>query len=144
VNGARFIDTNVLIYAISQDADEADKTQRARELIRAGPFCVSTQVLGEFYRATTSPRRQHPLTHAEAVAWVQMWKQNDVRGITVAHVDLALEVRRRFGIGYFDGLIVAAARLAECPILYTEDLADGQDYGGVTAENPFKENKNGG
>ena len=57
-----------------------------------------------------------PLKHVEAVAWVQLWKRHDVRPITVAHVDLALEVAARFRVSYFDALILAAARLAgRCP-----------------------------
>jgi len=99
---------------------------------------MPTQVLGEFYSAVTSPRRASPLQHGEAVAWIQVWKLHEVRDITRAHVDLALEVRARFEIGYYDALIVAAARLARCPVIFTEDLNDGQDYGGVRVQNPFQ------
>ena len=60
--------------------------------MRRTDACLSTQVLGEFYRAVTSSRRAMPLKHKEAVAWVQFWKRHDVRPITVAHVDLALEI----------------------------------------------------
>jgi predicted nucleic acid-binding protein len=94
-------------------------------------------VLGEFYRAVTSSKRASPLTHREAVAWVQLWKRHDVRRITVPHVDLALELAGRFKIGYFDCLILAAARLAECSVVYSEDFSAGRDYGGVRVENPF-------
>ena len=53
------------------------------------------------------------------------------------HVDLALELTGRFQLGYFDALILAAARLADCETVYSEDLNDGQDYGGVRVVNPF-------
>ena len=43
----------------------------------------------------------------------------------------------RFQIGYFDALILAAARLADCATVYSEDLSTGQDYGGVRVENPL-------
>jgi predicted nucleic acid-binding protein len=138
MSGKPFLDTNVLIYAIAGRGSEAAKAVRARALLAADTVCLSTQVLGEFYRAVTSARRAAPLQHTEAVAWVQMWKRHDVRPITVAHVDLALELAARFQIGYYDALVVAAARLAGCPILYSEDLSDGQDYGGVRVENPFR------
>jgi predicted nucleic acid-binding protein len=71
------------------------------------------------------------------VAWIQFWKRHEVRPITVAHVDLALEITDRFQVNYFDALIVAAARLAGCHIVYSEDLNAGQDYAGVRVENPF-------
>lgn len=95
-------------------------------------------MLGEFYRATTSPRREQPLTHEEAVSWVQLWKRHAVHAIAVPHVDLALELGGRYGIGYFDALILAAAHFAECRLVYSEDLGAGQDYAGVRVENPFR------
>jgi predicted nucleic acid-binding protein len=134
-----FVDTNVLVYAVAGPGPDAGKAERARALLRAGTVCLSTQVLGEFYCAVTHTRRSSPLQHKEALAWVQMWKRHDVRDITLAHVDLALELRARFGISYYDALIVAAARLAGCPVLYSEDLNHGQDYGGVRVENPFRD-----
>ena len=45
--------------------------------------------------------------------------------------------REMQGIGYWDGLIVAAARLAQCTMLYTEDLRDGQTFDTVRIVNPF-------
>ena len=41
----RFVDTNVLIYAVSPSAGEAGKRRRARELLREGGLAVSVQVL---------------------------------------------------------------------------------------------------
>ncbi len=108
-------------------------------MARQNNVCLSTQVLGEFYRAVTSSRRAVPLNHTEAAAWVQLWKRHDVRPITVTHVDLALEIAVRFQIGYFDALILAAARLADCTTVYSEDLNAGQNYGGVVVVNPFRE-----
>ena len=132
-----FLVTNALVYAIESGGPDPDKTAAAQSLTRRGDVILSTQVLGEFYRAVTSSRRLVSLTHAEAVAWIQLWKRHDVRNISVSHVDLALEVAGRFQISYYDALIVAAARLANCETVYSEDLNAGQDYGGVRVENPF-------
>lgn len=132
-----FLDTNVLVYAIETSGAEPAKSRIALALAKLTNVCLSTQVLGEFYRAVTSPRRASPLTHEEALAWVQLWKRHDVRPVTVAHVDLALELVPKFQIGYFDSLILSAARLAGCSLVYSEDLNAGQDYGGVRVENPF-------
>ena len=103
------------------------KSSTALALARRTDVCISVQVLGEFYRAVTSPRRAAPLTHEEAVSWAQLWKRHDVRSVTVPHVDLALELSRRFQLGYFDALILATARLAGCEVVYSEDLDDGQN-----------------
>lgn len=136
--GSIFLDTNILVYAIESAGPDAAKSLTALALAKRTGMCLSTQVLGEFYRAVTSPRRAVPLTHDEAVAWVQLWKRHDVRPVTVPHVDLALELSARFRIGYFDALILAAARLADCSTVYSEDLNDGQDYDGVRVCNPFR------
>lgn len=136
--GSVFLDTNVLVYAIETAGPDARKSSTALELARRTDVCLSAQVLGEFYRAVTSPRRRVPLAHDEAVAWVQLWKRHDVRAVTVPHVDLALELTKRYQLGYFDALVLAAARFADCEIVYSEDLNDGQDYGGVRVENPFR------
>ena len=133
-----FVDTNVLVYAIAREGQEAKKSEKAKALLQFSNLCLSTQVLGEFYRAVTSSRRQTPLSSQQAIAWVQLWKRFEVQPITVPHVDLALDICGRFQIGYFDALIISAARLATCNKVYSEDLNDGQDYARVRVENPFR------
>jgi predicted nucleic acid-binding protein len=137
MNDSVFLDTNVLVYAIETGGPEPVKSAAALDLVHRSKICLSTQVLGEFYRAVTSPRRQTPLSHEETVAWIQLWKRFDVRSITISHVDLALELTDRYRVSYFDALILAAAGLAGCSVVYSEDLCDGQDYSGVRVENPF-------
>lgn len=44
----------------------------------------------------------------------------------------------RFGLSFWDGLIVAAARQASCRYLLTEDLQDWQELGSVRVVNPFR------
>ena len=137
----RFIDTSVLVYALVTNGIEAAKGAKAREILRSEQVCISTQVLGEFYQAVTSSRRQSALTHDEAIAWIQLWKRYEVKGISVSHVDLALELTRLFQVNYYDGLIIAAARLAGCPVLSSEDLNDGLEYDGIRVQNPFRTTK---
>jgi predicted nucleic acid-binding protein len=137
MNAKVFLDTNILIYAVEVGGPEPAKSAAALALVRRTDVCLSTQVLGEFYRAVTSPRRAVPLTHQETLAWVQLWKRHDVRSITTGHVDLALDITHRFQVNYFDALILAAARIAGCEVVYSEDLNAGQDFGGVRVENPL-------
>ena len=136
--GRVFLDTNILVYAIEIAGPDPAKSSRALALAKRTDACISVQVLGEFYRAVTATRRAVPLKHDEAVAWIQLWKRLDVRSMTMPHVDLALEIVGRFGVSYFDALILAAARLAGCKTVFSEDLSDGQDYGGVRVEDPFR------
>ena len=43
-----------------------------------------------------------------------------------------------FQVSFWDSLIVAAAEQANCSVLFTEDLNDGQSIRGVRVVNPFK------
>ena len=44
----RFVDTNILLYRISNDAAEADKAAIAAELLRHPDLALSVQVLQEY------------------------------------------------------------------------------------------------
>ena len=132
-----FLDTNILVYAIEETLPLSGKIAVARALVKGPDWMISTQVLGEFYRATTAKRRAVPLSHEEAVAWVQLWKRSPVSPVQPPQVDLALELCGRYQIGYYDALILSAARLSGCGIVYSEDLNSGQDYGGLVVRNPF-------
>lgn len=60
-----------------------------------------------------------------------------MRAITVPHVDLALELSGRHAVSYHDALVLSAAHFAGCPVVFSEDLNAGREYGGVRVENPF-------
>jgi predicted nucleic acid-binding protein len=53
---------------------------------------------------------------------------------------LGLDMAERYGFSIYDGLIVAAATRAECTILYTEDLQQGQMIENLKIQNPFAGN----
>ena len=55
-----------------------------------------------------------------------------VEPISEATHDLGLAIAERYGFSIYDGLIIAAASLAGCSRLYSEDLQDGQVVEGVT------------
>ena len=56
--------------------------------------------------------------------------------ISEATHDLGLAVAERYGFSIYDGLIIAAANLTGCSLLYSEDLQNGQTAQGVTIRNP--------
>ena len=60
-----FLDTDILIYAISSDASHSEKTTVALNLIGSSDFGISTQVMNEFYVTATQTLKQ-PLTHEQA------------------------------------------------------------------------------
>ncbi|MEY4556814.1 MAG: hypothetical protein RL093_1933 [Pseudomonadota bacterium] len=50
----------------------------------------------------------------------------------------AWSLQDRHGVQWWDALLVASANAAGCEHFLSEDLNDGQAYGGVTAINPFR------
>ena len=52
-------------------------------------------------------------------------------------VEKAWIIQDRFLFSWWDSLIIAAAQVAECRYLLTEDLQDGQELDGVIVVNPF-------
>lgn len=46
---------------------------------------------------------------------------------------------QRYQISYWDAAILEAAKALGCETVLSEDLNDGQDYGGVRVENPFRD-----
>lgn len=132
-----FVDTNVLIYSILPSDSEQDKAEIADAVLAAGPVCFSVQVFQEFYVQATRGTRANRLAHDEAVGLIQAWKRYPVQEMTVELLDKALSSRERWGLSYWDAAIIEAARMLGCAVVYSEDMAQGQDYGGVRVVNPF-------
>ena len=133
----RFADTNVLLYAASTVPEERSKARIARELLEAQDLALSVQVLQEFYVQATRPSRSDRMSHEQAAALIEAFCRFPVQETTLPLVRAALDTRERFGISYWDAAVLEAARSLGCSIVLSEDLADGQDYGGVTVQNPF-------
>lgn len=133
----QFVDTNVLLYAVSRDPAERDKARRANEILDEGDVALSTQVLLEFYVQATRPARTQPLRHEQAAGMIETLLAFRVQETTVAIVLAAMAARERFGISYWDAAILEASRAAGCDVVLSEDLDDGQDYDGVRIANPF-------
>jgi predicted nucleic acid-binding protein len=134
----RFIDTTVLLYAISRDREERDKAKRANEILTGRDIALSVQVLQEFYVQATRKGRRDPLTHEQAVELVESFMRFSVAPITAGLMLAALATHRRFGISYWDAAILEASRSLGCDVVLSEDLNDGEDYAGVRVENPFR------
>ena len=135
----RFVDTNVLLYAISRDPQEQAKAARANEILAARELGLSVQVLQEFYVQATRVSRSDRLTDEQAATLVESFRRFPVQESTVAMTLAAIVTKQRFAISYWDAAIVEAARSMNCEIVLSEDLSDGQDYGGVRVENPFRD-----
>ncbi len=134
----QFVDTNVLLYAISRDPGEQDKAKRANEILAQRDLALSVQVLQEFYVQATRASRRDPITHEQAVRLIESFRRFPVQDITSAVVMAALDTRQRFRLSYWDSAIIEASRVMGCAEVLSEDLGDGQDYAGVRVTNPFR------
>lgn len=132
-----FLDSNILIY--SYDPIDPRKQEIAQALLRRaiqGEAVASTHVLSEF--ATTLLHKKIPPASAEAVKAVL----DTLTAIRLVLPDegivrRAVEAHEAYGIPFYDGMIVAAAKRAGCTRIWSEDLNPGQTYFGMKVENPF-------
>jgi predicted nucleic acid-binding protein len=134
----RFVDTNVLLYAVSTAEDERTKKERALEILDGVDVVLSVQVLQEFYVQATRASRTEKLEHDLAVALIESWLRFRVHDVTQSVMRNALATSQRWQISYWDAAIVEAAREAGCPTVLSEDLQDGMDFAGVRVMNPFR------
>jgi predicted nucleic acid-binding protein len=134
----QFVDTNILIYA--HDISAGQKHGRAKELMRdlwhSGDGCLSIQVLQEFYVNVTQ-KVTKPLSAeaaAQIIADLSVW---EVHCPKMEDVLDAIRLQQRYQISFWDAMIISSAQKLGCKILWSEDLNDGQDYGGVVVRNPL-------
>ncbi|MBK5257201.1 MAG: PIN domain-containing protein [Vicinamibacteria bacterium] len=135
----KFVDTNILLYAISKDQAERRKTNIAIELLEAplGELALSVQVLQEFYVQATRVSRGAALPPRLAEDYIDHWRAFEVQDMTVELFRAAVTSSRRFKVSYWDAAIIEAARMMGCDTVLSEDLSHGQSYGGVRVRDPF-------
>jgi predicted nucleic acid-binding protein len=127
-----FIDSNILLYTVGADAAKAE---RANQLMDERPI-ISVQVLNEFVNVG---RKKLKLEWAGIEAGVaHALEYCEVVPVILAGHIRAMQLAKKDKIGIYDANIVAAAELAKCDILYTEDLSHGQKIGRVLIQNPFR------
>lgn len=134
----RFVDTDVLLYSISEDPEERGKATRARTMLEDRSLVLSVQVLAEFYFQATRASRPDKLSHEQAAGLVKSFMRWSIQESNKQLVLAALGAMERFGLSYWDAAIIEAARLSGCRTVVSEALKDGEDYDGVRVENPFK------
>lgn len=133
----RFVDTNVLLYAASTAREESAKAEIARSLLDESDIALSVQVLQEFYVQATRARKRDRLEQEQASLLIESWLRFPVKEIDVPLMQAALKTAERYRISYWDAAIIEAARALDCSTVLSEDLSDGQDYGGVVVADPF-------
>ena len=132
-----FIDTNVLVYA--HDLDAGKKHDKAKSLVadlwRSDPLpWISVQVLQELL--VSFRRKDVPLPEIRGT--VEDYARWRVVENTVQIVEMGLSEMERWQLSFWDALILAAARQIGAKRIWSEDLSDTQDYGGIRVVNPLR------
>ena len=100
-------------------------------------MALSVQVLQEFYHQATRSTRPGRLTHADALAFLGTLLRFPIQAVTLDVFRAGVAISQRFGLSYWDGAILAAARALGCDAVYSEGLSSEQDYDGLRVINPF-------
>ncbi|MDN5862430.1 MAG: PIN domain-containing protein [Salinisphaera sp.] len=132
-----FVDTNILLYAVSSAPEEATKTRVARSILEGADWRLSVQVLQEFY-VNAVRKLARPLSERSAIRFIQRLSHTEPLPVDLALMLRGTRLANRYQLSYWDGAIIAAAHFSACEVVLTEDLNDGQRYGDVTAMNPFR------
>lgn len=114
-----FLDTNILIYALGDDV----KAVRAQAILDEGGT-IGVQSLNEF--ATVARRKLRydwPAIH-HAIAALRVLCPAIIPLTDAIHRD-GLRIAERYKLAIYDSMIVAAALVAGCDRLWSEDLQHG-------------------
>jgi predicted nucleic acid-binding protein len=134
-----FSDSTTLIYPL----DRTDPAKKARcvawlRILRKNNcLALSPQVLNESYWVVSRKpafiwARPHVRTYLMTYA---PWATAPLNAQTLAD---AFQIEDRYGLRFWDAMIIASANAAGCDYLLSEDLNDGQVYGSVRVINPFR------
>ena len=137
-----FFDTNILVYSF--DATDHGKYEVASDLIvqacQKGDVVISTQVLKEFYVTVTQkvPQKMNMDVAEQAIRDFSLWA---VVETSVSLILKAIKFQKQHKFSFWDAMIVAAAKVSDCTILFTEDLSHDTVIGNLHVLNPFVKNE---
>ena len=126
-----FVDTNVVLYLL----DDGLKAEQAEAILARGPR-ISVQVLNE---AMVNCRRKAGLDWDETASFLAGVRALcSVEDVTLRTHEVGRALAERYGFSVYDAMIVAAALIAGCTTLWTEDMQTGLLVEGqLRLVNPF-------
>ncbi len=127
-----FADTNVIIYAQSDDGEKTVKTVQVLE----GGVVISAQVVNETISVLTA-KHGFPLVEAHQIA-AYLLASCEIVPLDANTIREAIRLSARYRLPHWDALIIGAALLANCDRLYSEDFQNGKIFDErLTVVNPF-------
>lgn len=117
-----FLDSNILVYCYS--TSDARKQGIARTLSALDNVHISTQVLNE---TTNVLSKKYHIAWNDLANLITDFESNFiVHQLTSSEIKKACGIAERYSFSFFDSLMVASAMECHCPVLYSEDMQNGQ------------------
>jgi predicted nucleic acid-binding protein len=133
----RFVNTNILLYSVSIDPRDKNKSGVAETLLQSPDLALSVQVLQEFYAQVTRPTRFGAVTHEQTTIFIAALKRYPIIDNSIDVLEEALIICKRWKLSIWDANIIAAAKALGCEQVLSEDMQDDQTIAGVRVVNPF-------
>ena len=115
-----FLDTNIIIYAFSNDTN---KKQISKQFLKKSPI-ISIQVINE---TLSVGYKKLKLSHNEIMEiFIFLNKSCTIVNIETQTIELAINLKENYKFSYWDSLIIASALENDCKHLYSEDLQHDQ------------------
>jgi predicted nucleic acid-binding protein len=131
-----FLDSNVLLYALSDAPEERAKRERAKHLIATEDFGTSYQVLMETWVVATR-KMAKPVGAEKVAAFLERILAFPCVFGTTGLYRVAFRFSQRYGVHPYHAAILAAAHELGASRVFSEDMAHGQAYDDVKVLNPF-------
>ena len=135
MNGKAFLDTNLLIYLYSEK--ELAKRSIACEIIDKYDCMISIQSIKE---ASNVWYKKFGWNGAKIEKHINnlVLLCDDILQISIKTVFSAISIKDKYAFSFYDCLIIASAIEADCELLFSEDMQDGQVINGtLKITNPF-------
>ncbi|NLD92037.1 MAG: PIN domain-containing protein [Fibrobacter sp.] len=128
-----FLDTNILIYAYSED--EKSKALCARKLFTLNVI-VSTQCISELSNVLIRKFGRSSSETADVIH--EITSIVSVAVITLDTIREALKLSQKYSYSFYDSQIIASALENNCRTIFTEDMHNDQIIEGfLKLRNPF-------
>ncbi len=117
-----FVDSNIWLYALLVGQD-AERARIAKKLTLIDGQIISSQVINE---VCSNLIRKDKYNETQILQLIESFYANcEIIETNQQILIKASELRGRYPISFWDGLIVASALFADAEILYSEDMQNG-------------------
>jgi predicted nucleic acid-binding protein len=130
-----FIDTNIWLYAFL-DTGEAEKSSRAKEILKQTEPVLSVQVINEI---CVNLIKKAGFAEEQISQLVEgLYERYPIVEMDEGILLDASQLRQEYALSFWDSMVVACALAADTQVLYSEDMQDGPIIRGtLEIRNPF-------